>query len=311
MESDPQLYLFMAVGEYLRITHNYSFLKEEIVLYPREQGQRVTVLEALGRAFVWLRDVVRRGANGLILMRNSDWSDSFFHPYSPNIYNGSAESHLNTAMALAVLPRLAEEIGKSGEHTALAQDLMDELTAYRAQLYMAFMKDMKGRVYAPRCYLGEELRFGEDNLCLEPQPWILLMEDFPEERKRALYAAIREKVLATEKLGARTRERPLWNGSGSGEDGGIWFAHQGPLLMGIASFDRTEARKLLRRLTFRHTAWCYPEYWLGQWTAADSVESTLSEREGLYHFWTEHAFQAFCAHSHAWKLYCYYRLFRE
>lgn len=316
MESDPQLYLFLAVGEYLRISGDHAFLHETVTLASAEDGKKITVLDALRRAFVWLRDVVGVGRHGLIMMRNSDWSDSFFHPYSPNLYCQTAESHLNTAMALAVLPRLIRELERflpiAKGQAGLARQLMEEMTAYRARLRAAFLEDMEGRVYSPRCYLGfnddPKLRFGEDRLCLEPQPWLLLMEEFPQKRKRALWRAIQETVLKPERLGARTRERPLWDPEGKGEDGGVWFAHQGPLVLGVAQFSPDEARSLLRQLSFHHFAQCYPDYWLGQWTAADSVESTLSSREGLYAPWCENAFQPYCAHPHAWALYCYFAL---
>lgn len=319
VESDPQLYLIMAVGEYLRITGDYDFLLESVDIYPVEEWQKTTVLYALVRAFIWLRDVVGRGRHGLVMMRNSDWSDSFFHTYSPNLYAQVAESHLNTAMALVVLPQLVKELKKflprAGTEAELTQQFIEEMTAYRAQLFDAFMRDMEGRIYAPRCYIGfddePKLRFGEDRLCLEAQPWLLQMEDFPEGRKRELYAAIQVKVLDPEKLGARTRERPLWGDEGAGEDGGMWFAHQGPLMVGLATFSKEEAYKLMGQLTFRHFAEMYPDYWVGHWTAADSVESSLSRSEGMYRPWVDNAFQPFCAHPHAWMLYCYYRLFCE
>jgi cellobiose phosphorylase len=168
---------------------------------------------------------------------------------------------------------------------------------------------MEGRTFAPRCYLGEHgephLKFGVNTLCLEAQPFLLLDEDFPLERKRALYAEIRARVLDMEKFGARTREVPIWNPEGRGEDGGIWFSHQGPLIAGVATFDRDEALRLMRNLTFDAYAKHYPDYWVGHWTFADSLESTLSPREGLYAFWLPEAFQPFCAHAHAWMLYCY------
>lgn len=322
MESDPQLYLFMAVGEYLRITKDYGFLNERVTYYPAERGITDTVLNLLVRHFIYLRDVVGTGQHGMVRMLNSDWSDSFFHPYSPNIYANSAESHMNTAMALAVIPVLSEGITQYAAEEAnreqvkrTAECLTGEMKEYCDALFTAFMKDMEGRTYAPRCYIGPhdelELKFGVNTLCLEPQPYLLQIKDFPVERKRQLCRDIKARVLDMEKIGARTREVPLWSAKGQGEDGGIWFSHQGPLIVGLASFDREEAVKLMKKLTFHHYADQYPEYWVGHWTFADSLESTLSDREGLYHFWTEGAFQPFCAHAHAWLLYCYYRVYKN
>lgn len=314
MESDPQLYMFMAVAEYLRITRDHAFLDDEIRYYPMESGRTDTVLTLLAKHFIYLRDTVRTGRHGLVRMLNSDWSDSFFHRHSPNIHLWSAESHMNSTMALAVLPSFLRELQTyaAAPDRALADQLIAGLDAYHTALHAAVMRDLEGRTFAPRCYLGDSdqtaLHFGVDTLCLEAQPFLLLAENFPVERKRALYAEIRARVLDMEKFGARTREVPLWGGEGRGEDGGIWFSHQGPLIAGVATFDRAEAMCLLRALTFDAYARHYPDYWMGHWTTADSLESTLSSREGLYHFWLPDAFQPFCAHAHAWQLYCYCQL---
>ncbi|MBU3113322.1 GH36-type glycosyl hydrolase domain-containing protein [Clostridium lacusfryxellense] len=318
MESDPQIYMFMAVGEYLRVTHDYKFLNETVTYYPMEHARINTVLKFLMQHFIYLRDVVGVGHHGLVKMLNSDWSDSFFHPYSPNIYKHFAESHLNTTMALSVIPTLIKELKQYAvvdeQNQEIAECFIGELNYYHDELFSAFMRDMEGRTFAPRCYIGEhdepDLKFGMDNLCLEAQPYLLQMEDFPIERKQKLYMEIKKRLLDMEKIGARTREIPIWSKGGQGEDGGIWFAHQGPLIVGIASFDRREAIKLLKKLTFHNYAEQYPDYWVGHWTFADSLESTLSEREGLYHPWTQGAFQPFCAHVHAWMLYCYFRVYK-
>jgi len=315
MESDPQLYIFMTVGEYLRVTSDHRFLDEEIHYYPMEAGKTTSVLSLLAKHFVYLRDHVGRGRHGLIRMLNSDWSDSFFHAYSPNIHWTFAESHMNSTMGLAVLPRLSRELNRYAEKApdkTLANQLASAMSAYYDELNRAVMKDMEGRNFAARCYIGEhddpKLKFGVDTLCLEAQPFLLQAENFPLERKRQRFKEIKTRVLDREKYGASTREVPLWSAAGDGEDGGIWFSHQGALVAGLASFDRDEARKLLHKLTFHSYAEQYPDYWVGHWTFADSLNSTLSVREGLYHPWTPKPFQPFCAHAHAWILYCYFKL---
>ncbi len=312
-ESDPQLYLFMAVGEYLRVTGDYSLLDETAAHYPVEGKISDTVFGMLVKCFVYLRDDIGRGRNGLIRMLRSDWSDSFFR--TPGI-NHRAESHMNTAMALCVLPTLADALeGYSPKNERDAKTLprlINEMRAYRKELYDAFMADMEGKKFSPRCYLGDkdEERFGIDNMCVEPQIFVLQMKDFPIERKRELWSEVQSRILGMEKIGARTREVPLHDKEGKGEDGGTWFSHQGPMIVGASSVDREGALKLMRQLTFNNYAEHYPDYWVGHWTFADSLESTLSNREGLYHFWTPNAFQPFCAHAHAWMLYCYYRVYR-
>lgn len=315
MESDPQLYFFMAVAEYLRITGDTAFLDETVDYYPRETRRTDTVLTFLAKLFVYLRDTVGTGRHGLVKMLNSDWSDSFFHRLSPNLHRLWAESHINSTMVLAVFPPLLRELRRAApavQNRPLAERLIAGLDHYSTAIHAAVLRDLEGRTFAARCYVGEHdepaFNFGVHHLCVEAQPYLLQAENFPVERKRRLYAEIRARVLDRENYGARTREVPIHDPEGKGEDGGIWWAHQGPLILGLATFDRPAALRLLRSLTFHAFAEHYPDYWVGHWTSADSVESTLSPREGLYHFWLPDAFQPYCAHPHAWMLYCYLKL---
>ena len=65
--------------------------------YPAEDGKTDNVLNILNKYFIYLREEIGTGVTGLVRILNSDWSDSFFHDYSPNKSSGSAESHLNSA----------------------------------------------------------------------------------------------------------------------------------------------------------------------------------------------------------------------
>lgn len=308
-ESDEQLYMFNAVSEYLRITGDYAFLDEEVYLYPAECKQKEKVLFLLQKHFVYLRDEVRTGPSGLVRLLNSDWADSFLHRYSPNKYEWSAESHLNTAMALAVFPKLIDCLRKSSrEDVATFVDAVEE---YRLQLETAYMKDLGSRSFSARAYLTPELRFGTDNVCIEPQAYLLQIPTLSAERKRAIYSNVKQRISDSEKIGIRNRERPLWDPKG-GEDCGIWYSLEYPFLLGVATFDKVEARKLLHKFSFANFAKNYPQYWIGQWTAPDEINSTIY-REGLYAFWISisnyrYGFQGYCSHPHTWPIYCYYKL---
>jgi hypothetical protein len=309
-ESDPQLYFFNSIAEYLRITKDYGFLNEKVEYYPAEDGKKDAVITMLKKYFIYLRDEVGLGPNGLIKILNSDWSDSFFHDYSPNKYSGSAESHLNSAMLLAVFPNLIDVLKQS--KNAEAAVLITALEDFRTTTDNAFMKDLGDRKFAARAYLNRKLQFGVDVVCLEPQGYVLQIPTLSNQRKKEMYEYIKSKIITPEKIGVRTRERPLWKGNAGGEDGGIWFSLEYPLLLGVATFDKEEAKALLIKFSFDNYAKQYPDYWVGQWTAADEVNSTLY-REGLYEFWVgvpnlKEAFQGYCSHPHTWPLYCYYKL---
>ncbi len=309
-ESDEQLYFFNTMAEYLSITKDYHFLHEQVAYYPAENGKTDDVLTLLKKFFIYLRDEIGIGQHGLVKMLNSDWSDSFFHEYSPNKYSGSAESHLNSAMVLAVFPKLIQVLkdAKNDE----ASSFITALEQYSASVDNSFMKDLGDRNFSARAYLNDKLRFGTDNVCIEPQGYLLQIPTLAVERKKEIYKHVKSKLLAPEKIGIRTREKPLWKGNPDGEDGGIWFSLEYPLLLGIASFDKAEAKELLLKFSFQNFTKHYPDYWVGQWTAADEVNSTLY-KEGLYAFWVpsqdrKKAFQGFCSHPHTWPLFCYYKL---
>ncbi|CCH00423.1 hypothetical protein FAES_2414 [Fibrella aestuarina BUZ 2] len=309
-ESDEQLFFFYALAEYLLITKEYAFLNEQVAHYPAESGQKETVLTMLKRQFIYLRDEIGVGPNGLVKMLNSDWSDSFFHDHSPNVYAGSAESHLNSVIVLAVFPKLIEALQHAKNQQAT--DFISALSDYRANMEQAYMRDLGDRTFSARAYLNSKLKFGLDNVCLEPQGYLLQVPGLSVVRKREIYEYVKSKLLTPEKIGIRSRERSLWGRNPDGEDGGIWFSLEYPVLLGVATFDKEEAWSLLLKFSFHTYAQQYPDYWVGQWTAADEVNSTLY-REGLYAFWVpspdrKRAFQGYCSHPHTWPLFCYFKL---
>ena len=311
-ESDEQLYLFNTIAEYLLITGDYSFLDEQVEVYPAENGFKESVINMLKKYFLYLRDDIGTGRTGLVRLLNSDWADSFLHKYSPNVYGDTAESHLNSAMALVVLPKLVEAL-KASNRTDI-EDFLKAVKIYVDKLDKAYMNDLAGRDFSARVYLNNELRFGVDNVCIEPQSYLLQNPTLSIERKKRIYSYIRQRISDTEKIGIRNRERALWNIEG-GEDCGIWYSLEYPLLLGVATFDREEAVRLLHKFSFDNFAKNYPQYWIGQWTAPDEINSTMY-REGLYSFWISidnfrNGLQGYCSHPHTWPLFCYYKVIRS
>lgn len=303
-ESDPQLYVFMAVGEYLRVTGDYGFLNEKVALSPAEFGKEDTVAGVLGRHFTYLRDVIGTGPHGLVKLLNSDWSDSFLHRYSPNTTMHEAESHLNSAMALAVIPEFAKQLSKAG-YAQLAK----EISEYRDSLLKPYLEQLEGRSFSPRAAMKGKV-FGTDVVCIEPHSYLFGINELSPERKKEIYDYIYPRI--ADEWGLRTRDRSLWGGTPEGEDGGIWFALEYPLLLGVSTFDKDEAWRLLKAFSFDNYARLHPNYWVGHWTAPDELNSSLS-RDGLYAFWTgmpdyRLCFQGWCSHPHTWPLYCYFKL---
>ena len=318
--SDQQLYFFLLLGEYLRITHDYSILSEETEWYPVILKNSATTIEKVRQAFFYLRDEIGFGTKGLIRLMNSDWNDQIFHTHPINAYFFSASSHLNSAMAIVVLNNLAEQLNTGIKNNSNLQanewqPLVESITLFNNKAKSAFDHEIKNRPFSPRGYLTENNIFGENNMYLEPQPWILMRNDIRKEKKSELYKQIKTRLINNEVLGARQMEKPILMETetgkiiaGESENGGFWFSLNGPLILGVSTFDKQESIKLLEKMTFANFAKNYPGYWVGQWSNADCVNSSKSKLPGLSrpNIWTQ--YPVFCSHPHAWPLYCYFKI---
>jgi|GEM_PF-413716 len=318
--SDQQLYLFQAVGEYLRLSGDYGFLNEDSIYLPHQAGMKGTVLEKLERAMTYLREEVSVGPHGLVRLMNSDWSDMAFADRSVLRYYWTAESHMNSAMVLAVLPNLARQLEgyaktASGGQAEIANRLLASLNIYVGRIETAYYKDLDDRTFSARLYFDPGVPFGADNMHLEPQALLLQAESFPAERKRVLWGEVQKRVLAGEVLGPRQRETPVQNGLIEpfvSENGGIWYTLAGQMITGLATFDKAAALSALRMITFDNFAKQYPSYWTGLWSAADTVNSTKAgaiaglPRPDNNGTWA--TFASYCGHPHAWPIYTWTRI---
>jgi cellobiose phosphorylase len=228
---------------------------------------------------------------------------------------------MNTAMALVFL----DEIWKPFDFFVISDDEQEEnlriaklsasIERYRDDLLNAYLKDWEGRDYPRRLYVNDSLVFGEDQMFLEPMGFTLQIRELSVEKKQMLYNRIKEKLLQNEVLGARQQEKPVDYDilpGGSRENGGFWWALNGPLIIGVNTFNHAEAWELFKNMTFANYADNFPEYWSGHWSASDNIDSSLLPTEGLpdqAYIWSETP--VYCAHAHAWPLYCYYKLTEE
>ncbi len=308
-ESDEQLFFFNTIAEYLLITSDYDFLNEQVAYYPAGEGKKDAVLNILKKYFIFLRDDVGTGLAGLVKILHSDWSDSFFHEYTPDKYSHNAVSHLNSVMVLAIFPKLEAALKNANNPEATA--FINALEDYRSNIEKAYMQDFGDRKFSARAYLSNQLKFGLETVCLEPQGYLLQIPTLPNKRRQEIYDYVKSTNFTPEQIGFRIREKPLWKGKPDGEDGAIWYSLEYPVLLGVATFDKAEAWRMLKAFSFDSYAKKYPQYWVGQWTAPDDLNSTLSTRAGLYSFWEpdiRRAFQGYCSHPHTWPLFCYFKL---
>ncbi len=304
--SDQQLYFFMLLAEYLRVTQDVALLSERIAYYPVEKSGEDTVLAHVRQAFIFLRDRISVGRHGLVRLWNSDWNDLFYAWETKGSYNSTfetAESCMNTAMAIVILGELAPLLKRASDPEG--PELAAAMVEYRKELLEAWMRDLGDRPFPRRAWTDSTTSLGEDDLWLEPQGFALLIPEMGVERKRALLTELQRRVVNSEKMGARQIEKPLVHPGtpeGSRENGGFWYALHGPLVLGTDTIDHNLAESLLKRMTFANYAKSFPEYWTGRWSASDSLDSSLLSSEGLA------ANITYCAHAHAWPLYCYIRL---
>ena len=174
------------------------------------------------------------------------------------------------------------------------------------------MRDLGDRKFPRRMYFNGK-SYGVDNMFIESQGFTLMMPTFPTDRKQALYDEMKQRIYKGEKLGAREQQEPELAGAeweyGSRENGGFWYSMNGPIILGTATFDKSEARRLLKQMSLANHARQFPQYWSSYWSAADNIESSLVPGEGLPDqtgIYPDIAIA--CAHLHAWMLYCYNRL---
>ena len=306
--SDQQLNFFLLLAEYLRVTRDASILTETIGYYPLENSGHDTGLAHVRQAFFYLRDRVGTASHGIIRRWNSDWNDMFGWWPSSIPYNTEfsvGESHMNSAMALVLLGDLATAIDALQISGSDAAELTAAMREYRSEIKTAWDQDLDDRAFPRRAWMDAKTPLGEDNMWLEPQGYTLLIPEFSIERKRRLFTQLQQRLLKAESQGPRQIEKPAANPvstPGSRENGGFWYALNGPTILGVATFDRAAAHDLLRRMTFANYAEHFPHYWTGRWSASDSLDSSLLPTAGLS------TAIPWCAHAHAWPLYCYLRL---
>ena len=314
--SDQQLFFFLLLSEYLRVTKDYGFLAEKIACYPYRGETPRPVWQFVKNCFLYLRDTVGRGEHGIVRLLNSDWNDAVYYiekqPYNNVVFTG--ESHMNSAMACVAIPALERELRQAlqaGLPEAITL-LVESMRVYADTVYRAFMSDIGEQPFSPRMYFAGK-RYGEDNMFLEPQAYALQIEKWDEERCHRLYEEMKHRLFAGEKLGAREQEAPQFDDpefdKGSRENGGFWYALNGPVIIGVNRFDQVEAKRLLFHMSLENARKCFPDYWPGYWSACDQAESSLIPTEGLpdqsLYYWRQ---PIYCAHPHAWILYCWYRL---
>jgi cellobiose phosphorylase len=310
--SDLQLHVFWAIAEYLEKTNDYSFLKEETAYYPKRINYKASVLEKLRVAFDYLNDEIGVGSHGLVKMLNADWNDQIWNEQPITIYYPTAESHYNASMAIVVLQQLVDELKKASNDPQLTNEksaidtLIEKVGLYRERQLKAYIKDLGNRDFAKRAYYNEILSMGDERMHIESQLYTLMIDEIPLEQRQRIVKEVTKRLSNNEVLGVRTTETKVSDTfeAGTHENGGIWQYVQGMYALGLLHVDIKEADKAIERMSFANFAKNYPDYWPGQWTGGDCVNSNLAKHPGLVSnsgsMYMD--FPTYCAHIHSWPL---------
>lgn len=309
--SDQQLWFFLLISEYLKVTGDYRFLNEKVACYPVNDMPEFTIYEYICKCYDFLRNQVGTGSHGLVRLLNSDWCDAVYYavdaPY--NTVQPQGESHMNSAMACVILDGLADQLRRSKIDCQVICESMD---LFKGEIFTAYMNDWGNRPYPRRMYFAGKA-YGDDNMFLDHLGFTLMMPWLSNEQKSKLYEEMKNRLYLNEKLGAREQEKPELGGNdweyGSRENGGFWYSLNGPAILGIATFDKAEAMKRMKQMSLSNASASFPEYWSSYWSAPDNIESSLMISEGLPdQTWRYADIPICCAHVHAWMIHCYHSI---
>ncbi len=278
--SDLDLFLLMAISEYLAATGDLGFLDQEVPFHPGDKlppgitGK--TVLDHVRASFDHLLNVIGTGENGLIRIGDGDWADGVvienavarvFLGVAFDHSSAKGESVPNTQMALYVLPVAADVL------ESRAPDLAAKMRAVVPGLKAALEKQWAGRWYNRailRDVLDHPVVIGKYVINLESQPWALISGVAAEAgHEETLINAIDSMLDAQAPTGATSTER-----------GQVSPAVSQLLTWGYARSRPDLAWRSLNKQTFAmHAAW-FPSVWFGIWTGPDAFNGIEGDHPG-------------------------------
>jgi hypothetical protein len=282
--TDLHLFLLWALCEYLFFTRDFDFLDERVPFYPKENKQRSTVRERVALSLDYLFHEIGTGAHGLLRVGDGDWSDGislFVRNRGAFVKHG--ESAFNTAMALYVLPRVADLL--QATDPARAADLHKR----RAALLDATLASWTGQWF-PRGFDGRGHAFGVKKLFLEHHAWLLVADCLPEDKKHRVIHHIKTILDDPSPFGQKILHPPANTAFGFHEkgwdvNGGIWYAINYLLCWGYSKSDPDLAWAAFHKNSCARRAEVYPDIWYGLWSGPDAYNAHACPRAGetYYH----------------------------
>ncbi len=318
--SDFQFDYIMAITNYIKATSDYSILTDVTSYYPKGYGE-ADVITKIEKAFIFVRDEIGVGANGMIKVLNADWNDQVWANYSMSAYYWQAESPFNSALALYSLAELQNIISNlppsfSKNDKLRLEKLSSNIQIFRSEQLQAFLKNLGNRVFPRRVIYSDTLAWGEKFMFCESVGMTLLIPELDIERKKKLVSESEKKLLNGEVLGPRLSDNPIEEkvfAKGTRENAGIWHILSAFMALGYAQVDTAKAMNILNMMSFNNFAKNYPNYWAGQWTNLDFTNSSLAILPGLPDkpngIWNK--FPAYCSNVHSLPLYVYFKIKKQ
>jgi len=286
--SDLDLFLLLAICEYLSATGDMDFLDEEVPFYPPSQkplcADGITVLDHIRAAVKHIFTGIGIGDDDLIKVGSGDWSDSIVletslrdgpGPFGVTYTNSKerGESVPNSQMALYVLPLLAKIIEPyDPQLVAFIYDTPNEPSRIE-RLAAAVSRQWNPKGWYNRAVLRgfRDNKIQIDHFSLEAQPWALIS---------GLAAENDTEDTLIEKID-QFLDRPSLIGAGLIEGGMVWPAVSQLLTWAYARCNRVElAWRSLNRNTFAMHSHVYPNVWFNTWSGPDGINGFGSASPG-------------------------------
>ncbi|MCL4507252.1 MAG: hypothetical protein M1434_01450 [Chloroflexi bacterium] len=281
--SDLDLFLLLALNEYLAASGDAAFLDAEAPFYPRGAQPQppfgMSVLDHIRVALHHLMETVGTGENGLLRIGDGDWSDSIVIdsvlnglPLGINLENTRehGESVPNSQMALYVLPRIAALLDMRDP------ELAGRIRAFTAGLQKAVMLQWNGRWFTRavlRDLADDPVIVADDWISLEAQPWALISGVAARMGRQGVEGVLIDMI-------RRLLDDPSPIGAPLNERGMVWPAVSQLLTWGYTRSRPDLAWRSLKRNTFAARSRVFPTVWHGVWSGPDGVYSVDNSNAG-------------------------------
>lgn len=271
LSSDLDLFVMWALSEYLNVTHDFAFLEEDAVYYPKADGKHGKVLEHIRASWKHLTTKIGLGPHGLIRAGTGDWNDvliAFSRVPPLTIWRG--ESSLNAGLATVALPAMADAIAHADP------ELATEMRAFAARQADALRTLWTGQ-WVARGYTGwRDNKLGVDRVFLDTQAFGVLGGVWTEEQRTTLFDNIQRICVDPQPAGALALYPPMRGPllvPGSDTNGGTWAAVDGWTTWAWMLHDPAAAWAFFLRTTMAARAEAYPDNWYGIWSGPDAFNA--------------------------------------